>query len=84
MAGDVCVRIGNALVGKEGSVVINPNSLRIVPAFASRQRLSPKISTPVDAEATSGVYNNRFMYTEIVDSNIVSVSGVKVSSADLK
>lgn len=67
MAGDVGVRIGNTLVGKEGAVTIAPNGLKIPPAFASRQRISPTISTPINAEALSGIYHERFDDPEYYD-----------------
>ncbi len=60
MAGDVARRIVNTDVGKEGVVVIAPNGLKIVPTFASRQRIKPDISTPINAEGLSGVYDTRF------------------------
>jgi hypothetical protein len=60
MAGDVARRIVNTNVGHEGAAIVAPNGLKIVPAFASRQRLDTKIKTPINAEAMSGVYDIRF------------------------
>ena len=60
MAGDVACRIVDSNVGHEGAVVVAPNSLKIVPAFASRQRLDTKLSTPIDAEVMSGIYDIRY------------------------
>ena len=60
MAGDVARRIVNTNVGHEGAVIVAPNGLKIVPAFASRQRLDTKIKTPINAEGMSGIYDIRY------------------------
>ena len=60
MAGDVARRIVNTNVGHEGAAIVAPNGLKIVPAFASRQRLDTKIKTPINAEVASGILDIRF------------------------
>lgn len=60
MAGDVAKKINDTNVGHEGAAIIAPNGLKILPAFASRQRLDPQIHTPIDTDALSGVYDIRF------------------------
>jgi hypothetical protein len=60
MAIDVTKYIENNNAGKDGSVIIAPGALKIVPAFASRQRILPKINVVVTDTTSYNKLDNRF------------------------
>ena len=76
----VAKKIFTDRVGIEGGAYIAPNALKIVPT--PPQRLEPpNINRTIDAVAVSGKYKDRFN-VELLDVNIVSVSGKPVSIED--
>lgn len=60
MSNEVAHKISDSDTGKEGSVNISPNGLKIVPSFSSRQRITPQINNTLSDVALSGQYKDRF------------------------
>ncbi len=60
MAIDVIQYINANVTGKEGSAIVAVAALKIIPAFADRQRLEPTINQTITDTPLYNQYDQRF------------------------